>query len=107
MDNDLFVTTMEALQNFSTEVWAVLILYLWSKHLMAMTFSLDLFIILLTILASRYMNQHLILKPMGDRVGHAPPYNARQQDEIYQIFLRGLEEEHRPSGRTSAVRRPQ
>lgn len=98
MNDEPFITSMKALQELSVELWAVLVLYLWAKYLVSVTLALDLIIILLTIFASRHMNQHLILKPMGDQIDYTPPYSDQQQDRIYQIFLRGLKEERRQLG---------
>ena len=84
------VTLVEAIQQLSTEVVMLLANYRFAKFVVALTFGLDLMIILLTILVQRFVSKHLAIRPMGRRMGWTPYYTRRQLHTMERIFRRGL-----------------
>lgn len=81
--------TLEAIEQLSTLVTMVYLLYLMSNFVVALTLSLDLLLIVATFLTQRYMDKHLFVRRMGLRLGYRPPYTRAQQRRMHQIYLAG------------------
>ena len=94
---DALVPFVELVRALSTKYFFVLVLRHWVVYFLAMVFSLDLIVILLTVLLRRYLSHHLTIRPMAHQLGFKLPYAKRQRAEVYRVFLQGLEPVKHPS----------
>lgn len=92
---------LEAVSQLSVEIMFALLIHRIVKTFGDVVFSLDLMIILLTLLVQRVVAKHLTIRPMGRALGYGLYYSERQIRRIEHVFLRGLEAE-----RERAAQRP-
>lgn len=84
------VTLVHTIRQLSTEVAMLVANYQFAQFVVALTFGLDLLIILLTLLVQRFVSKHLTIRPMGERMGWTPYYTKWQLSEIERVFRKGL-----------------
>ena len=92
---------LEAVSQLSVEIMFGFLIHMIAKRFGDIVFSLDLMIILLTLLIQRIFAKHLTIRPMGLKLGYGPYYSERQVQHIEQVFLLGLDAE-----RARAVQQP-
>ena len=94
---------MEAIEHLATIIFMIRMFALTADFIVALTLSLDLLLIVATFLTQRYMDHHLFLNRMGQRLGMRPPYTDAQQRRLHEIFLLGYQfREASPSSSLSA-----
>ena len=107
MSGEALLLLTEAIRQLSTELLFLLVHYHFSKFVVALVFSLDLLIIVLTIIVQRLAARHLTINPMGRRLGYRPYYTKRQLHEIQRVFRQGirLTQNEQTAARTPGERR--
>lgn len=95
---------LEAVQQLSTEIVFLLIVAMAAKWLIAMTFSCDFLLIIMTFFGMRVLSQHQPLRHMGRSAGLQPLYTKRQCQRLLNTFMVGLLAEQGRLDEAGAIR---
>lgn len=90
---DPLLTFFDTLQEVSTEFTFVYLLYLTGQWLIGLTISLDLLVLLATVMVHRYLQRHVLIREMGERLDLSPPFSDPQQERIWAVYQKGVRAE--------------
>jgi len=93
MSTDHLQMVLEAVQWLSTLIVFILILVIAIHFFLAMTFSMDLLLIIITFFGLRVMSKQQVVRRMGRSADMRPLYTKRECNELFAIFLAGYRAE--------------